>query len=481
MAQKWSYGSAAAQPSYDEQSMEQVNPYAPVDYAARLQTAPPKRSYAPAPRPSAPPMAAPRMDMPSYLQQGEAGMPYSAGMFQHQPTAVMPSGWEDQPFADRPQEAFSWDMPMPQWDEPEAEEAVQQEPAQEEWRDPFTPAQPREEKKQPPKKAKQQKPPVRIGRVLALVAAAGMLVFCFAAGGTLIADLVKSERGMETARNEYRQQTGMELAYGGARVDLLPEGQTFVPTATPSPTVFAPTPSPTPIIPIHEAAVLGLSGYAALDVQAADTPAPTQVLRTRLSSYPNNPMRNVLDTLQPLVADNADVIGRLVIDGVLDEIVMQRNNTYYLNHNSRGSYSEAGAVFADESCSLRLPPENLLLRGQSAVPGKTFEPLWQFVSGGRDFVSAHMTASLTTLYEDERYVLFAVLVADGSPTSQRYFNYASHPTFDTDEAMLSYVQSAKQNSLYQINVDVVPGDRLLTLATLGSGENSVVLLYRMER
>ena len=78
-------------------------------------------------------------------------------------------------------------------------------------------------------------------------------------------------------------------------------------------------------------------------------------------------------------------------------------------------------------------------------------------------------------------VLFAVLVADGSPSSARYFNYASHPTFLTDEEMLRYVESAKQSSLYQFNVDVVPSDRLLTLATLGSGENSLVLMYRTER
>lgn len=480
MAQKWNDGSAARQPSYEETSpsASSARNYAP----GQLYGTPRRRTYPEAPRPSAPPMAAPRMDTPSYLQQAQPGTPYSAGMFHHQPTAVMPKGWEEKPFADRPQDAFSWDVPAPVWEE-DVEEASQ--PAEpEDWRDPFTPAQQAEEKKaesQPKrKKKKAQKPPVRAARVLALAAAAGMLLFCCIAGGTLIADLVQSERGLEAARSEYRQQTGMELAYGGAKVDLLPKGQTYVPTSTPSPTVFAPTPSPTPIIPINEAAVLGLSGYSALEVSSAGEPSPAPVLRTKLSGYPDNPMRNVLEVIQPLVKGNADVIGHLVIDGVLDEIVMQRNNTFYLNHNSLGSYSEAGAVFADESCTLRQPPENLLLRGQSSVPGKTFEPLWQFVSGGSEFVSTHMTAELTTLYEQQRYVLFAVLVADGSPASDRYFNYASHPTFLTDEEMLRYVESARQSSLYQFNVDVTPDDRLLTLATLGSGENSLVLMYRSE-
>ena len=187
-----------------------------------------------------------------------------------------------------------------------------------------------------------------------------------------------------------------------------------------------------------------------------------------------------MDSLLPLCAENADVIGRLTIPGVLDEVVVKRNNTYYLTRNYRGASSDAGAVFADESCSLRIPPENLLLRGQSAVEGKTFAPLWQCATAGRDFVASAASATLTTLYEQAQYTLFAVIVADSDPASGSYFNYGSHPTFATDEAMLTYVESARTHSLYQFNVDVQASDRLLTLATIG-GDSCLVLLWRMDR
>lgn len=511
MPQEWEYGNAARQPAYDESA----NPFAPIDYASRLQNSERRRrsvpgaSYQPgqmygAPTPSAPPMAAPEYEAPSYLQppqqpwqasesypvQGEAGAPYSAALFEHQPTAVMPSGWEEGPFAARPAQDMWQELPpieMPVWPEEEEQQAFQ--PAyyaadDVPLRDPFTPAQPREDQKaaerKQPEPPKKQRPPIRLDRLLALIAAGVMLAICAVVGGGLVLDLARNEREVEAFRSEYLQENGVEVHHGAAKVDLLPEGQTYVPTATPSPTIFAPTPSPTPIIPINEASVLGLSGYAAQEVvQAESTPAP--VLRTRLTAYPKNPMCNITESLRELVAENSDVIGRLVIDGVLDEMVMQRNNTYYLTRNAIGSTSEAGAVFADESCTLRLPPENLLLRGQSAVPGKTFAPLWQYVSGGSEFVGANMLAKLTTLYEEETYVLFAVIVADSDPSSAQYFNYASNPTFTTDEAMLQYVASARQRSLYQFNVDVTASDRLLTLATLGNGENSLVLIYRMVR
>ena len=476
-------------------------------------TPPQPLSYEPYSAPA--PMPAPQLETPSYLQpqhslppmpaqpcapqrrrsrvqqqqavppvmETPAGALYSADLFAHQPTAVMPSGYDDTPFASRSVEELNFFSELP------PEPAVQSEYAPKPpewhddmledrpWRDAFTPAMPKEDgAKQPKPKAKpapKARPRVRAGRLIALIASVIMLGFCLISGGRLVLELSRNENDMTSARDAYYQQTGQELMHGAARVDLLPDGQTFVPTATPSPTRYAPTPSPTPVFSLGEAAL----GAAVLAGPAETTPEP---LRTRLSNYPDNPLRNVQPSLTELIKNNKDVVGHLVIDGVLDEIVMQRNNTFYLTHSSLGASSGAGAVFADEGCSFRNPPENLLLRGQCVVPGKTFHSLLQFASGGSAFVSTASTARLTTLYEEKNYVLFAVIAASSDPASPHYFNYASHPTFTTDEAMMAYVQSAREHSLYPFRVDVQPTDRLLTLATMG-GTDTLVLMYRMAR
>ena len=62
-----------------------------------------------------------------------------------------------------------------------------------------------------------------------------------------------------------------------------------------------------------------------------------------------------------------------------------------------------------------------------------------------------------------------------------YFNYAGYTSFATDADMLSYIETARTHSLYSFNVDVTASDRLLTLATLGSGNESLVLLFRQMR
>lgn len=440
----------------------------PVPPAPAPQTPPP--SYLQPRRRSERVHAAYQAEAPAYPQQAQAGMPYSADIFQHQPTAYMPTGNPDEmPYA--PAEPEPYFEPSVSYEEA---------PQEMEWRDPFTPAVHKEDEPAPkPRKAAApvSRPPVRVGRVIALAAAAAMLLFCLIAGGSIVLDLMHNERDLEAMRDEYRQRTGTELQMGAARVDLLPKGQTYQPTATPAPTPNRPT--PTPVIPVKEAAVIGLSRPDSGEAAEAEMITPTPLVRSRLTGYPNNPLCNVMDSISELVKGNPDVVGHLVIDGVLDEIVMQRNNTYYLTHNSLGVTSQAGAVFADESCTFRLPPENLLLRGQSAVPGKVFAPLWQFVSGGNEFVTAHTTARLTTLYEEETYELFAVITANSDPAGSGYFNYASQPTFTTDEAMMQYVNTARQHSLYQFGTVVEPDDRLLTLATLG-GDTCVVLLYAMK-
>ena len=217
------------------------------------------------------------------------------------------------------------------------------------------------------------------------------------------------------------------------------------------------------------------------NVQEVSAPTDTPSPRTRLTEYPGNPLKNVMESLIPLIDENSDVVGQLTIPGVLEEVVVQRNNTYYLTHNYRGSSSDAGAVFVDESCSLRSPPENLLLRGQGTIEGKVFAPLWQYATAGRDFVASATTAHLTTLYEEADYVLFAVIRASSNPSSPDYFNYAGYSSFATDADMLSYIETARTHSLYSFNVDVTASDRLLTLATLGSGNESLVLLFRQMR
>lgn len=205
--------------------------------------------------------------------------------------------------------------------------------------------------------------------------------------------------------------------------------------------------------------------------------------RARLTQYPDNALLSVSADFAEQRAENPDVVGRLTIDGVLDETFVQRNNTFYLTHNARGVFGNVGAVFVDESVVLKKPPENLLLRGQTTIEGKLFQPLLQYATAGGEFVAKHGIVTCNTIYEQARYVIFAIIRADSVANSPQYFNYAGYPVFQSDTQMERYIAAAQERSMYPISVSVKPSDRLLTLATLaeGSDTTNLVILCRMLR
>lgn len=319
------------------------------------------------------------------------------------------------------------------------------------------------------------------GKRLVLYGLIGLgMLFCLIEGFKMVPSLWANEQEKTDYVEEYYALTGETLTTGPGSVELLPPGVTYAPSATPTP-VQTPTASPRiaqndPLIGVMDA------GGQATDFQPA-LPAVTPATRTRLTKYPDNALLSVGEAFTDLRAENPDVVGTLRIPGVLDEVLVQHNNTFYLNHNARGTLAATGAVFVDESCSLKKPPENLLLRGQAGDAAKLFGPLLQYESGGTGFISQHGIVTCDTIYEQANYVIFAVLRADGVTNSPGYFNYAGYPTFQSDTQMLNYVAAAKQQSLYRINVGVRPSDRLLTLATLseGSDTESLVILCRMLR
>lgn len=276
----------------------------------------------------------------------------------------------------------------------------------------------------------------------------------------------------------YKKLSGTAPAdAGGSSVSLLPAGQTYEPTvfiATAAPV----TPTPTPIFDIYDPMRTTPEPGSGDDTAPLETPFTG---RTKVSRYPKNEMLMLNETVREMRETNPDIIGRLTIPGVLDEIVVQSNNVFYLTHDSTGSFSASGAVFIDEACSLQSPPENLLLRGNSSVTGKTFEPLNLFATADGAFVANARIAHLLTPYEDEYYTLFAIITASADPASQNYFDYASHPTFASDAEMLSYVQRAAARSRFNFGVPVDASDRLLTLSTVSNDGSCVILLYRMVR
>lgn len=209
-----------------------------------------------------------------------------------------------------------------------------------------------------------------------------------------------------------------------------------------------------------------------VDTSSVMTLSPPYLLEYHLASGA------ILPELEGLHKTNKDLIGWLSIDGVLNLPVVYRNNSYYMDHDFYGEESISGTVFLDVHHALSRRAQNLLLYGHNMRDGSMFGHLTHYQD--RSYYQSHAFIDFATLYERERYVIFAVMEVSTDPRQSNYVNFAGHSSFASVEAFDAYLEEVSEKSLYQTSVEVSANDALLTLATC-HGDNRLVLLARRVR
>lgn len=244
--------------------------------------------------------------------------------------------------------------------------------------------------------------------------------------------------------------------------DLYEQSEAQQPTATVEPTA---TPTPKPVA----AAV-------------AHTPQPTPEREKTAEElwpreYAGNKALRVASSFYELQKQNKDIIAYLKIDGVVAECVVQRDNSFYLTHNAVGQKSLTGALFLDESCDLKTVPTQMVVHGHNMKEGAMFGALKKYKVKDASFYRAHPFIEFNTVYENGTYVIFAVCEVDIRTGRSDYLPFWYYSRFSSADAFTQYVKKAQSLSHYRCNVDVEPGDRLLTLSTcVGEDENKRLIV-----
>lgn len=228
---------------------------------------------------------------------------------------------------------------------------------------------------------------------------------------------------------------------------------TPVPTAVPS----APTPSPEPL--------------------ATPSPAPTAEETAPAAAF-HRFGGEPLARMDALYAQNHDLVGWLSIPGVLDLPVVYRDNRYYLTHDFNREKSAAGTVFLDEAHRFSDQAQNLLLHGHNMKDGTMFGHLVHYLKD-IDYCRAHSIVHFDTLWEEEHYVVFAVLRVPLDTRDERFVNYFSYPAFASEQVFDAYVRALQLHSVYAIPIDVKPEDALLTLSTCIDEDRLVIACRRV--
>ena len=119
------------------------------------------------------------------------------------------------------------------------------------------------------------------------------------------------------------------------------------------------------------------------------------------------------------------------------------------------------------------------VNGHNMKDGTMFGRLTQYEKS-IDYLKAHPFVDFSTLWHQERYVIFAVVDVSLDTSSENFLDYFAHPRFSSDAEFASYIRRAELASMYAIPMDVKPSDALLTLSTCLE-ENRLVVIARRQR
>ena len=210
----------------------------------------------------------------------------------------------------------------------------------------------------------------------------------------------------------------------------------------------------------------------------ASSPAPSAAAETAAALRFHQVGGTPLAHMEALYNQNHDLIAWLSIPDVIDLPVMYRDNSYYLTHDFNKSRNASGTIFLDENHRFSEQTQNLLLHGHNMKDGTMFGRLVHYLQS-IDYYRSHPFVQLDTLWEEEQYVIFAVLHVPLDVKDERFINYFSHPTFASAASFDAYVRQLQVNSVYGVPIDVTSSDALLTLSTCMDEDRLVIVCRRI--
>ena len=282
----------------------------------------------------------------------------------------------------------------------------------------------------------------RPGRLIILLFGFGIAAFGLVKLLCYGADLFSSRQTTQELREIARETDTAETTAAVSRTELP------TPDATPSPSESVPQPEETQIL-------------------SDDLPA---------IEYPNG--YNFVPRIQKLRKKSKNIVGWITMDA-LDEPVAQKDNTFFLNHDATGKRNSNGAIFMDQGISLLTRPYTILLYGHNMKTGAMFGSLRKYEK--YSYYYRHRLFQFDSLYEEGRYVIFAVSQINLTPGRSKYLNLSAIQSTDR-ETRQNAINALIKCSMHDIMLDVNEEDQFLLLITcVGDDDERLIVAARRLR
>ncbi|MGE7999293.1 class B sortase [Lysinibacillus sp. NPDC093190] len=177
-----------------------------------------------------------------------------------------------------------------------------------------------------------------------------------------------------------------------------------------------------------------------------------EAVETSSTSFTIRPQFNDLLTV------NDNIVGWISTDGTKlnNPILQAENNDFYLNHNFKDRESRAGSIFMDYRNEVQDINRNTILYGHAMKNSTMFGSLKNYLN--QQYADEHPIIYLDTLYEGYDVEVFAAY-----ETTINF--YYIETEFKSNAAFLKFLDEIQARSAIEMNVEIGPEDKILTLST----------------
>ncbi len=215
--------------------------------------------------------------------------------------------------------------------------------------------------------------------------------------------------------------------------------------------------------------------YTNLESLKNQTPSPSLV-------YPDG----FLDEFGILYQENKDIAGWIEIKGtpLSYPVVQTKDNDFYLNHNFYGEKERHGTPFMDTRNNVEPLDFNTILHGHNMKSdNQMFSELENYYKGKNalNYYRKHPIINFDTTYRRDEWKIFAVFTCNVDSKNGAVFEYYNMINPENEEEFDTFLTQVRQKSIFNIPVDVVSTDNILTLSTCYydfDGQRLVVMARR---
>jgi len=181
---------------------------------------------------------------------------------------------------------------------------------------------------------------------------------------------------------------------------------------------------------------------------------------------PENKIEDIKIDFETLSNTNKDTIGWMIFNNefINNPVVHTTNNSYYLNHTFNRASSVVGTIFMDYRNN-SFEDRNVVLFGHSNLDRSMFGSLNDvFKEGFFDTKDADIIYIFDTNNNLLKYQIFSYYIIN----SEEY--YIS--TYFNDQSFQTFLNTIKNRSYSDRNIDITVEDKILTLSTCAGAEGT---------